>query len=93
MKKIKFHDGWYFRNGSRGFGTPVLGADDIPVTLPHDASVGTKRNPDEPASGGNGFFHEGNYVYTKKYVMDESKAGCKFYLEFEGVYQNAASVN
>lgn len=59
------------------------------VTLPHDASIGRERNPEEPNGSGNGFFREESYVYTKTFSMNADDKDKNVYLEFEGVYQNA----
>lgn len=59
------------------------------VTLPHDASIGRERNPEEPNGSGNGFFREESYVYTKTFSMNADGKDKNVYLEFEGVYQNA----
>jgi len=93
MKKVKFNDNWRFlRNGA---GDPFHQTGNVGevVRLPHDASILTDRNPDEPNGHGNGFFREQNYVYTKEFVLSDYDAAVsdtsKVYLEFEGVYQNA----
>lgn len=59
------------------------------MTLPHDASIGRERNPEEPNGSGNGFFREESYVYTKTFSMNADDKDKNVYLEFEGVYQNA----
>lgn len=64
-------------------------ANEKAVTLPHDASVGMTRNPDEPNGSGNGFFREKCYNYTKTFTLDPGDADKNIWLEFEGVYQNA----
>ncbi len=92
MQKQSFNKGWMFNKGGgsalealAGGGANAAKA----VTLPHDASVGTERNPDEQNGSGNGFFHEESYNYTKTFSMEAGDAGKNVWLEFEGVYQNA----
>lgn len=59
------------------------------VVLPHDASITTKRNPDEPNGCGNGFFHEEEYTYKKTFLMEEKDMDKIVTIEFESIYQNA----
>ena len=91
MLKRKFNDNWQFSRGGGSSLEALLGGgvQTLTVCLPHDASVTTTRNPDEPNGSGNGFFREENYVYTKKFCLDPADADKNIYLEFEGVYQNA----
>ncbi len=92
MKKVKFNQNWtFFRNGGSALaalaGGGAMGGE--AVTLPHDASVLTTRNPEEPNGSGNGFFREECVHYTKDFEMDAADADKNVWLEFEGVYQNA----
>ena len=52
MKSVPFNHGWTYAKGDPtwhyGRGTPPV---EIPVTLPHDATIHEKRTPDA-ASGG-----------------------------------------
>ena len=62
MRKEKFNHGWVFHKGGGSSLEALAGggaANEQPVTLPHDASVGMTRNPDEPGGSGNGFFPGG----------------------------------
>ena len=91
MRKQKFNDNWIFRTGGGSSLEALAGGDRAGkmVTLPHDASIGKERNPEEPNGSGNGFFREENYNYTKEFELDPKDEGKNIYFEFEGVYQNA----
>ena len=91
MKKQKFNQDWIFTIGSGSSLDALAGGNNTAkqVTLPHDASIGRERNPEEPNGSGNGFFREESYVYTKSFSMNADDKDKNVYLEFEGVYQNA----
>ena len=91
MRKQLFNDDWLFKDGGTSSTESLMGgpAEPVPVTLPHDASIGLPRNPAEPDGGGNGFFQEHDYIYTKRFTLDPADEGKSVWIEFEGVYQNA----
>ena len=91
MKKQKFNQDWIFTIGSGSSLDALAGGNNTAkqVTLPHDASIGRERNPEEPNGSGNGFFREESYVYTKTFSMNADDKDKNVYLEVEGVYQNA----
>lgn len=91
MQKQSFNKGWTFNvGGGSSFAALIGGANTSKqVTVPHDASIGMVRNPEEANGSGNGFFHEENYNYTKTFSMNAEDEGKNIWLEFEGVYQNA----
>ena len=91
MKKISFNQDWTFRKGSGGAFAMISGlsGEPVKVNLPHDAEIGTPRNPDEPGGSGNGFYHAENYLYSKDFELKEEDFGKTVILEFEGVYENA----
>ena len=91
MKKQKFNQNWIFTIGSGSSLDALAGGNNTAkqVTLPHDASIGRERNPEEPNGSGNGFFREESYVYTKTFSMNADDKDKNVDLEFEGVYQNA----
>lgn len=72
MRKQKFNDNWIFRTGGGSSLEALAGGDRAGkmVTLPHDASIGKERNPEESNGSGNGFFREENYNYTKEFELD-----------------------
>lgn len=82
MKGIPFNTGWTYKHlREEGVGQPVI--------LPHDAMFRERRS--ETAAGGTntGWYEGYDYLYEKEFVPDESFAGKKMILEFEGVYHNA----
>lgn len=91
MKPISFNSGWTYEPGlggnifARG-GTPV---EPKAVTLPHDATIHEKRDPDAPSSSNKGFFPNGAYLYTKRFDVLADWANKRVSIEFEGVYMNA----
>ena len=90
MKPITFNNDWQF---SRGSGTALErtingAAAVIPVTLPHDAMIGEKRDPNAPGGNASGYYPAQTVHYTKEFVLDDTAGST--YLEFEGVYQNAS---
>ena len=91
MKKSNFNRDWYFATGGGSSLEALMGGGKAPelVTLPHDAEVCFPRNPEEPNGAGNGYFHAQSVNYTKTFSVDPADAEKIFYLEFEGVYENA----
>lgn len=88
MKQYLFNDGWIYSNGPTSALAALMGgaAQVVPVTLPHDALIGTERVPDQklnPVA-----FYEGkNVAYTKEWELAEVDLDKNYVLEFEGVYQ------
>lgn len=90
MKRESFNSGWLFYHGGgtalertiHGVQTP------IPVTLPHDAMIGQARNPQTPTGNATGYYPVETVHYTKEFEWDGDSGAA--YLEFEGVYHNAA---
>ena len=81
MRRTPFNEGWtLYRNESNQA---------IPVTLPHDAMIGTERTPDAPSTGEQGNFAGGSYRYEKRFVAPKSWQGGTVLLEFGGVYRHA----
>lgn len=82
MKGIPFNEGWTCKHLTQeGPGRPV--------TLPHDA-MREERRSETSAGGTNTGWYEGyDYLYEKEFTPDETLAGKKMLLEFEGVYHNA----
>ncbi len=92
MIRKSFNHDWTFQIGSAGSFALLTGGPSgaKKVTLPHDASIGRERNPEEPNGSGNGFFREENYVYTKEFDLDAELKDKNVWIEFEGIYQNAS---
>jgi len=82
MTKKNFNSQWNFKfNGKTET-----------VDLPHDYSIGQKRDTKAFCGTHGGFFPGGDGVYRKNFYAPDD--GRKVFLEFEGVYMNAAvSVN
>jgi beta-galactosidase len=90
VKRTSFNDGWRVRPKASPF-LELLGGAGQPweaVTLPHDAMIGGRRDPDE--HWGNGFFPGGVWQYEKTFVADAELRGRRVLLEFEGVYRGAS---
>ena len=90
MKQESFKNGWLFCRGSgTALERTVHGAQTpIPVTLPHDAMIGRERDPQTPTGNATGYYPAETVHYTKVFEWDDLSGAA--YLEFEGVYHNAA---
>ncbi len=90
MEKIIFNENWLCVDGGGCVletlvsGTPEKKT----IMLPHDASIERPRK-NNPIYSGTGFFEPVNCHYTKEFFVDEKESDQVFWLEFEGVYQNA----
>jgi len=87
MIRSSFNDGWEFRVIA-GPGTATSG--DVPyrpVTLPHDAMLGRRREPS--AGRATGFFPWGVYEYRKVFHVPEEHRDKTVIVEFEGAYRDA----
>lgn len=91
MKKVCFNKNWNFHKGGGSSLEGLMIGENaaVSVTLPHDASIGMDRNPDERCGSGNGFFREECCFYTKNFSLNPSDDGKNVWIEFEGIYQNA----
>lgn len=92
MKKHLFNDNWIFAEGAgNGLFASLTGGTNAPVTvnLPHDAVIGTSR-VHERNLGSVGFYKARNVNYTKKFTVPVDWADKSVFIEFEGIYQNAA---
>ncbi len=79
-----FNRGWYVRKEGAGAPEPVG-----PVTLPYDAMLFERRDPETPNSHHTGFFPGGAYRYSKSFWVPEEWRGNSVALEFEGVYMRS----
>ena len=93
MKKLNFNQNWIYYEGANG---SVMGSlsgkakdNGISVNLPHDASIGKKRNQQLVNGSGNGFFQRQTCHYLKTFDIGNEHYGKNIWLEFEGVYHNA----
>ena len=57
-----------------------------PVTLPHDAMLHEKRDPQAACGSAGAFFPGGKYTYEKRFMKPD---GARVVFQFEGVYKNA----
>lgn len=90
MRKESFNDSWMYHLGGGSAIEGLLGNTmQKAVTLPHDASVEMLQDDAALGGSGNGFFQEKNCYYTKTFTPVEADSEKEFWLEFEGVYQNA----
>ncbi|MDR2792792.1 MAG: hypothetical protein LBB61_03865, partial [Treponema sp.] len=82
MEKMNFCDGWAFKK---------QGAENAePVTLPHDAMILEKRDPNSPSGSAGAFFPGGVYEYEKNIFVPDDWAEKSVVFKFEGVYKNSA---
>ncbi|MBR1814655.1 MAG: hypothetical protein IJ773_12655 [Lachnospiraceae bacterium] len=90
MEKELFNDGWLFYNSSgTSLEDTVRGkVEPVAVTLPHDAMVLEKRDPDSPSGNATGFYPYKTVHYLKNLHID--KLVGSVYICFEGVYMNTA---
>lgn len=81
MRKQEFNQEWFFyKEGSR---------EKQPVTLPHDAMLHEKRDPESPGTHATAYFPGGKYNYEKEFMAPQEWAEKKITLEFEGIYRNS----
>ncbi len=83
MKKLDFNRNWSFSKDQGGW---FPAADAKQVTLPHDAMILEKRDPNSNAGAAGGYFQGGDYQYTKMLETTAEDAGKTFMLQFEGIY-------
>ena len=90
MKRESFNSGWLFCPGSgTALERTINGAQTpIPVTLPHDAMICQERDPQTATGNASGYYPAQTVHYTKEFTWDDLSGFA--YLEFEGIYQNAA---
>ncbi len=88
MRRTPFNDGWTVGSKSNSFAELIVGrgAEPVPVTLPHDAMIGSERSPAGQAA--TAYFPGGNWEYKKSFELPSSAEGSAVYLEFEGVYRD-----
>ena len=89
MKRTSFNDGWSVRPKVSAF--LELGGEMppwSPVRLPHDAMIGSPRSPSE--GPGNAYFPGGTWEYHKHFPVLAEDRGTRMFVEFEGVYRDAA---
>ncbi len=93
MRRTALNEGWEFRpKQNRHLELVGMGAPWEPVTLPHDAVIGTERAAE--AGPATGYFPGGAWEYRRTIEVPEDGAPATAVVEFEGVYRDAiVSVN
>ena len=88
MRRTPFNHGWSFRPQAVDRFAEMMdpGAGLTPVTLPHDAVIGTDRSPD--AGPATGYFPGGAWEYRRSLERTADDAPTTM-LEFEAVYRDA----
>ena len=84
MRRTNWNEGWAVRRSHNRF-AEIFGSSDEwrPVTLPHDAMIGSKRGPDgNPQTG---YFPSGSWEYRATLTPPAADEGGTIVLEFEGV--------
>lgn len=86
--RSSFNEGWFVKpKQNRFLEMGNGGVEPVAVTLPHDAMIGTERNPS--ASPMNAYFPDGVWVYTKTFDVPVEWRDRRVHLQFEGVYRDA----
>ncbi|MGY3128746.1 beta-galactosidase [Agrococcus sp. UYP33] len=91
MTSTLLNTGWEFRPKVSAF-TELGGAtrDWSDVTIPHDALIGTQRDPELPNGAATGYFRGGAFEYRTGLALDPDARGSFVALQFDGVYRDAA---
>ncbi|HSH09334.1 MAG TPA: glycoside hydrolase family 2 TIM barrel-domain containing protein [Oceanipulchritudo sp.] len=78
---------WQFHLGKINEAPPFVTSKGnwIPLTLPHDWSIGLPRTADAPAEGAGGFFQTGTGCYQTTFRLTEEWQGKQVYIHFEGI--------
>lgn len=82
MTKFSFNDGWSMQKEGEN--------KSYSVTLPHDAMIYEKREPECINGCDTGFYPGGCYIYTKQWFVPREYINKIITLEFEGIYKNAS---
>ncbi|WP_405181040.1 DUF4982 domain-containing protein [Nocardia sp. NBC_01377] len=85
MIRESFDQHWYVRKDDGSSGDNSVG----PVTLPYDAMLFEKRDPDSKNGGNTGFYPGGVYRYSKSFTAPEDWRDRTVVVEFEGVYHRS----
>ena len=91
MTRSSFNRGWRARPKQNTFLEGMQqGAEEWEdVTLPHDAMIGTRRDPHALDGPLNGYFPGGSFQYEKAFDVPAAWRGKRVSLEFEAVYRDA----
>jgi len=89
VKRQQFCEDWTVRPKVNEFAELGVSPPEETVTLPHDAVIGTLRDPERGDGAPTGFFRGGTWEYTKKFFVPEEYAAKRIRIDFEGVYRSA----
>lgn len=90
MQKIRWNTGWKFWKEKDAFALVWNVPEDArDVTLPHDAMIEEKADPESLNGGNTGFRNGGTYIYVKRFQAPAEWAKEKTEVFFEGIYMNA----
>ncbi|RSM44247.1 glycoside hydrolase family 2 [Amycolatopsis balhimycina DSM 5908] len=89
MKRQQFCEDWTVRPKVNEFAELGVSPPEETVTLPHDAVIGTPRDPENGDGAPTGFYRGGTWEYTKKFFVPEDYAAKRVRIDFEGVYRSA----
>ncbi len=92
MRKTPWNEGWLYTSGKPRHALMGAGEAATPVTLPHDAQIGTDTYAEAPGGTATGFYGGGAAVYTKHFDAPAEWQGQQVMLQFDGAYQNAEVV-
>lgn len=81
MKSIIFNDNWQFWKQDS--------VNQQTVTLPHDAMIHEKREPEAAGGSAHAFFPGGIYIYEKTFTAPAEWRSKTVSFEFEGVYKDS----
>jgi beta-galactosidase len=88
MIRKSFNYGWTV-GPKTGFFNMNPGVPPKAVTLPHDAMIGSQRDPKAVSNSKKGYYPDGIYEYVKKFDVPAEYKDKRVTFEFEGVYMNA----
>jgi beta-galactosidase len=87
MRRSPLNSGWEVRPKGERFAERIgLGVEWSPVTLPHDAMIGSPRSPS--ATAASGYFRGGSWLYRRSLELPERGSDAAW-LEFEAIYRDA----
>ena len=82
MKSQSWNEGWTYRKQGEDIWQSV--------TLPHDAMIHDRRDPDSPGGDANAYFPGGVYEYEKRFFAPPQWRDQHIEVEFGGVYRNSS---
>lgn len=89
MKAYPLNYNWQFSENNSGFSIAFEKADTHSVNLPHDYIINKPRSADAAGGPSNGFFGDGQGVYTKELDVSPQWKDCRLLLDIDGAYMNS----